>query len=99
MEIIHETKMTAVCPNEGHINNYEVKLDVPGFIEVEKILEILEEYKDTKIFQEDLTKALCKQIQSYYGEEDKIVFVELKGEHLGVMITTKYNYPGTRYKR
>ncbi len=33
------------------------------------------------------------------GEEDKIVFVELKGEHLGVIITTKYNYPDTRYKR
>jgi len=98
MEIIHETKMSAVCPNGGHINNYEVKLDVPGFIEVEKILEILEDYKETKIFQEDLTEVLCKQIQSYY-EEDKVVFIELRGEHLGVMITTKYNYPDTRYKR
>jgi NADPH-dependent 7-cyano-7-deazaguanine reductase QueF len=96
MEIIHETKMTAICPNEGHINNYDVTINVPDFVEVETILEILEDYKKTKIFQEDLTKVLCKQIQSLFGRKE--VFIELRGEHLGIMITTRYVYPETRYQ-
>ena len=46
MEIIHETKMKAICPNGGHINNYEVKINVPGFIEVEKLKEMIDKYID-----------------------------------------------------
>tara|TARA_R100000149_G_C5872247_1_gene136122 strand:- start:25 stop:312 length:288 start_codon:yes stop_codon:yes gene_type:complete len=95
MEIIHEAKMKAICPNGNHVNNYNVKIKVPDFIEVETIIEMLESYKDNKIFQEDLTKVLCKQIQSLF--ERKEVFIELKGEHLGIMITTRYSYPETRY--
>jgi len=99
MEIIHETKMKAICPNGGHINNYEVKINVPGFIEVEKLKEMIDKYIDTKIFQEDLTKELCKQIQGYYNSENKTVYLELKGDHLGFMITTRYHYPETRYNK
>jgi len=92
MEIIHETKMKAICPNEGHVNNYTVKIRVDTFIEVEYITELLESYLHTRIFQEDLTSELriklLKICKEYYRSRPR-GFIMLKGKHLGIMITSK----------
>ena len=81
-------------PNDPTSRWQDIKENLT-YSEVETLIEILESYNDTKIFQEDLTKVLCKQIQSLF--ERKEVFIELKGEHLGIMITTRYSYPETRF--
>lgn len=92
MEITHETKMKAICPNEGHVNNYTVKIKVNSFIEVEHITKLLESYIHTRIFQEDLTSELCikllKIYKEYYRRRPRGSIV-LKGKHLGIMITSK----------
>lgn len=92
MEITHETKMKAICPNEGHVNNYTVKIKVNTFIEIEYIIELLDSYIHTRIFQEDLTGELCTRLLKTYKERYQVRpqgSIELKGEHLGVMITSK----------
>mgnify|MGYP003150264968 CR=1 FL=1 len=92
MEITHETKMTAVCPNEGHVNNYTVKIKVNTFIEVELLIDLLDSYVHTRIFQEDLTSDLCIKLLKIYRDHYRTRpqgSIELKGKHLGVMITSK----------
>ena len=99
MEIIHITNMEACCPNEGHINKYEITIKVPAFVEVEKLREIVKSYKGKEIFQEDLTKDVAKKIHEdcFSSLQDKSVGIIMEGEHLGFHTTTIYEYPKTPY--
>ena len=97
MDIIHKTKMEARCPNQGHVNKYDVSIKVPSFIEVEELVEIINSYKDKKIFQEDLTKEVAQKIQKLF-KSSQAVGIIMEGEHLDFITTTMYEYPETNYK-
>jgi len=99
MEIIHKTKMEACCPNGGHINNYEITIKVPSFVEVEKLGDVLKSFKGKKIFQEDLVKEIAQKIHEdcFSSLQDKSVGVIMKGKHLDFHTTTIYEYPKTPY--
>ena len=96
MEIVHKTSMQAKCPNGGHLNKYEITIKVPSFVEVEKLLDIVRTYRETEIFQEDLTKDVAQEIQRLF-EPNEPVGIIMEGMHLGFMTTTIYEYPETPY--
>jgi NADPH-dependent 7-cyano-7-deazaguanine reductase QueF len=96
MEIIHKTSMQAKCPNGGHVNKYEITIKVPSFVEVEKLLEIVKTYKETEIFQEDLTKEVAQEIHKLFKATESVGII-MEGIHLGFMTTTIYEYPETKY--
>ena len=99
MEIIHDTKMEACCPNGGHLNKYEISIKVPSFVEVEKLEAILKSFKGKEIFQEDLIKEVAKKIHEdcFSSLQNQLVKLIMKGKHLGFHTTTVYEYPKTRY--
>jgi len=99
MEIIHKTKMEACCPNGGHINNYEITIKVPSFVEVEKLETILKSFKGKKIFQEDLIKEVAKKIHEdcFSSLQNKSIGIIMEGEHFDFHTTTIYEYPNTQY--
>jgi len=95
MEIIHKTKMEASCPNGGHLNEYEITIKVPSFVEVEKLLDIIKIYKGTEIFQEDLTKEVAREIHKLFKATES-VGIMMEGIHLDFVTTTIYEYPEAR---
>lgn len=96
MEIIHKTNMQAKCPNGGHVNKYEITIEVPSFVEVEKLLAIVRTYKETEIFQEDLTKEIALKIHTLFKATQSVRII-MEGLHLGFMTTTIYEYPEIQY--
>ena len=96
MEIIHKTNMQAKCPNNGHVDKYEITIKVPSFVEVEKLLEIINTYRDTKIFQEDLTKEVTLKIHKLFKATQSVGII-MEGLHLGFLTTTIYEYPEIQY--
>ena len=87
--------MEASCPNGGHLNEYEITIKVPSFVEVEKLLDIIKIYKGTEIFQEDLTKEVAREIHKLFKATES-VGIMMEGIHLDFVTTTIYEYPEAR---
>lgn len=62
MRIRHELTITAVCPVDGKPDRYEAFIDCTRIIPVEDILAAVSQCATRKVFQEDLTQELARQL-------------------------------------
>lgn len=75
----YEFSLSAICPNQPTLRDaYEVRIESPEMIEVEKFLEFSKWIRDAKYFQEELADLL-------YGKFH--CRVEIRGSHLEVKVT------------
>ena len=74
----YEIKMEASCPVNGFPDHYDVIVERPTLIEVEKLIEIVTDYTGTKAFQEQITITLAERLEAT---------VTTIGYHYGVKTT------------
>lgn len=75
MKVTHILTMTAKCPVDDRLDEYEVIVKTERLIKVEAILTETEHYKEIAAYQEDI----CKSLSEKLGCE-----VTLIGIHSGV---------------
>jgi hypothetical protein len=75
MKVEYELDVKAVCPVDDKPDVYLCTVRSNRTIPVEEILATAERYNRSKVFQEDLTASLCRDLQAE---------VETIGSHSGV---------------
>lgn len=54
--------MYGICPENGDIDEYTLKLTFDRFVLVESVVEVVSRYENQRIYQEDLTEAISKSL-------------------------------------
>lgn len=62
MYVKHEFKIKANCPVDGEGDTYDAVFEPVGLVYVEYIRKVLEEAKDAKIPQEELTLEMARKL-------------------------------------
>lgn len=75
MNCRYTTNAICICPVDGTLDVYRVKIESPTIIKVEAINEAVAALREQKIFQEDLTATLAKSLGAS---------VRTEGSHSGV---------------
>jgi GTP cyclohydrolase I len=86
MLVEHTLTMSAQCPN-GCRDLYEVTFRVGKLVMVEELLEVVAQYEEREIFQEELTQQLADLLQCE---------VESQGTHSDVRTRVVCRYEDTR---
>jgi hypothetical protein len=77
MKIEYTLTISALCPADGRRNTYTATFRTRAMLLVERLLEIVKPFAEQKLYQEELTATLAKEVSCQ---------VETFGNHSGVTI-------------
>ena len=88
MKVKHELQITAKCPVDNVIDEYECIVETECLIQVESILDAAKPFTKQKLYQE----ALCADLAKAIGGDATVTLI---GTHSGVKTTvTCHAYEG-----